>query len=64
MIKNKRSAEGQIIDALQDIVERQRETIREKDDKIAEYEKHIRQQTDIIKRKNKIIEELRTENDC
>ena len=64
MIKNKRSAEGQIIDALQDIVERQKETIREKDDKIAGYEKHIRQQTDIIKRKNKRIKELRTENDC
>ena len=64
MIKNKRSAEGQIIDALQDIVERQKETIRKKDDKIAGYEKHIRQQTDIIKRKNKRIKELRTENDC
>ena len=59
--KNKRSPEGQIIDSLENVVERQRETIREKDDRINKMKKLHELQLKREQRKNIEIAELKTQ---
>ena len=57
--KNKRSPEGQIIDSLENVVERQRETIIEKDDRINKMRKLHELQLKREERKNMEISELK-----